>query len=74
MAGKDKQIAIIVAILVIGFLMLGSIAPQTMSKLNDFGADLNMPFFKGNTGSGAAFGYVNLVIEPPIVQNEQGTE
>lgn len=73
MANKDKQIAIIVAVLVIGFLMLGSIAPQTMLKLNDVGANLNMPFFKGHS-SGPAFGYVNLVIEPPAVQNEPRTE
>lgn len=74
MAKKDKQIAIIVAIIVIGFLMLGSLAPQTMSKLNDFGVDFNLPFFKEKTYSGAAFGYVNLIVEPPVVQNEPGTQ
>jgi len=68
----QKQITLLVALLVIGFLVLGSVAPQTMAKLNDFGAKLKLSFFKEQT-SNIALGYVTLVVEPPAAENEEAT-
>ena len=73
MANKDKQILILVMLIVFGFLVLGSLAPQTMAQLNKIGADFNIKFFTKEP-SNAAFGVVTLVVEPTSVQNENGAK
>ena len=69
----QKQVVILAVLLVIGLLVLGSFAPQTMTKLSELGANFKISLFKEET-SNVALGYVTLIIDPPVVQNEQAAK
>ena len=69
MANKnEKQILLLVIVLVVGFILLGNLAPQTMEQLNKIGSDFNIKFFN-KAPTNPAHGVVTLVVDPPVVQN-----
>ena len=74
MANKnERQILLLVIVLVVGFILLGNFAPQAMEQLNKIGTDFNIKFFNKEPVN-AAFGVVTLVIDQPVVQNEPETK
>ncbi len=74
MANKnEKQILLLVIVLVVGFILLGNFAPQAMEQLNKVGTDFNIKFFNKEP-TNAAYGVVTLVVDPPAVQNEPETK